>query len=357
MLFCTNYSNLVLHAATDIDQQTEGESRIYQWRSMALNQEETGPSNGNRDTASLLGDQTWSKRDQADENEVNDVSTRRRKLTEKGRACIATLLKERREKINGRMMRKCSIIEDLLLSNKNRIAVEEEFLLNIHEEYSQVLIDDERAGEDDWFDDLDNKVCAFKRKILNWLGSTETERSSSKGSARSCESGRSKSSGSSKKSQSSRAKELEEKARIAELMAEAEYIEQRQYAENQLEMLKIQQEIAKSKARAEVYGQHDTKSVDDRSQLSDDKIDLAQRCQSRNIAQPSLNYHRSNALQKQNDVICDIVHDRGHLRTHGVKGQQHGNNLRRNKDLNVAEMMCKLMNQQSAPDFLHTAFA
>ena len=247
---------------------------------------------------------------------MNDVSTRRRKLTEKGRTYMATLLKERREKINGRMMRKCSIIEYLLLSNKNRIAVEEEFLLNIHEEYSQVLIDDERAGGDDWFDDLNNKVCAFKRKILNWLGSTETERSSSKGSARSCESGRSKSSGSSKKSQSSRAKELEEKARIAELMAEAEYIEQRQYAKIK-KMLKIQQEITKSKARAEVYGQHDTKPVDDdRSQFPDDKIDLAQRCQSRNIAQSSLNFHRSNALQKENDAICDIVHDRGHMRTH-----------------------------------------
>ena len=81
---------------------------------MALNQEETCPSNGNRDTISLPGDQGWSKRDQADENEVNGVSIRRRKLTEKGRAYRATLLKERREKINGRMMRRCSIIEDLL---------------------------------------------------------------------------------------------------------------------------------------------------------------------------------------------------------------------------------------------------
>ena len=59
-------------------------------------------------------DQAWSKRDQADENEVNGVSTRRRKLTEKGRAYRATLLKERREKINGRMMRRCSVIENLL---------------------------------------------------------------------------------------------------------------------------------------------------------------------------------------------------------------------------------------------------
>ena len=116
--------NLV-NVATDIDQQTEGKSRIHQWRSMALFQEETGPSNGTSDTTNLLGKHTWSKRNQADENEVNDVSTRRRKLTEKIRAYIATLLKERREKINGRI-RKSSIIEDLLLSNKNRIAVEEE---------------------------------------------------------------------------------------------------------------------------------------------------------------------------------------------------------------------------------------
>ena len=154
--------NMSLHevnAAIDIDQQTEGESRIHQWRSVALNQEETGSSNIKRDKTSLLGSQTWSKRDQADGSEVNDVSTRRRKLTEKDRAYRATLLKEMREKINGRMMRKCSIIKDLL-SNKNRIAVEEEqtqfndlfkVLLNIHEEFSQVLEDDERTGEDDWF--------------------------------------------------------------------------------------------------------------------------------------------------------------------------------------------------------------
>ena len=56
-----------------------------------------------------------------------------------------TLLKERREKINGRMMRKCSIIEDILFSDINRIAVEGKLaqlndlfkmLLNINEEYS-----------------------------------------------------------------------------------------------------------------------------------------------------------------------------------------------------------------------------
>ena len=257
--------NMSLHevnAATDVDQQTDGESRVLQWRSMTLNQEKIGASNGNRHTTNLPRDQVWSRREQADENKLNGVSTRRRKLTEKGRAYRATLLKERREKINGWIRRECSIIEDLLFSNKNRIAVGEELvqfnlfkmLLSIHEEYSHVLDDDERADEDDWFDDLDNTVCTFKRKIYSWLRSAKTERKSLKGLSRSSESRRRKSSGSSRKSQSSRARKLEEKARIAELMAEAEYIEQRQLAGNQAEMLKIQKEIAKSKARAEGYG-------------------------------------------------------------------------------------------------------
>ena len=92
------------------------------------------------------------------------------------------------------------------------------------------------------------------------------------------------------------------------------------------------------------------KSVDDRSQLSDDKIDLAERCQLRNIVQSSLNYRRNNALQKPNDAIYDIVHDRGHMRNQRVKGQQHAKNLRSNNDFNVAEMMCKLVNEHSAPE-------
>ena len=52
---------------------------------MTLNQEGTGLSNSKRGKRSLIDDQDWSKRAKADENKVNGVSTRRRKLTEKGR--------------------------------------------------------------------------------------------------------------------------------------------------------------------------------------------------------------------------------------------------------------------------------
>ena len=100
-------------------------------------------------------------------------------------------------KINERMMRKGSIIDSHLFSNKSRIAIEEELaqfnnlfkmLRSIHEEYSEVLGNDERADEDDWFGDLDNKVFTFKRKIHSWLRKAETEWRSSKGSSRSSES-------------------------------------------------------------------------------------------------------------------------------------------------------------------------
>ena len=101
-----------------------------------------------------------------------------------------------------------------------------------------MLDDDERADEDDWFDELDNKVCTFKKKIHGWLRSGEKKMRPSKGSSRSNKSRQSKSSESLRKSQSSRAKKLEENSRIAKLMAEAECIEQRQLAENQSEMLK-----------------------------------------------------------------------------------------------------------------------
>ena len=59
-------------------------------------------------------------------------------------------------------------------------------------------------------------------------------------------------------------------------MAEVECTEKDSLQKNQAEMLKIQQQITNSKARAKVYGKHDAKSIDDRTQLSDHKIGLAQ---------------------------------------------------------------------------------
>ena len=68
------------------------------------------------------------------------------------------------------MIRKYSTIEDLLFSSKNIIAVEEgmkqfnvvfKMLLDAHQEYNQLLEDDERGRDDDWFDDVETRVCPF----------------------------------------------------------------------------------------------------------------------------------------------------------------------------------------------------
>ena len=57
-------------------------------------------------------------------------------------------------------------------------------ILSILGEYSQVLDDDERDNEDNWFDDddLNNTDFTFKDKIDSWLRSAKTERKFSKGS-------------------------------------------------------------------------------------------------------------------------------------------------------------------------------
>ena len=86
-------------------------------------------------------------------------------MTETGKSFRLSTLKERREKINAWLQRKNSLIVDLLFPTRNLVAVEEELaqfndlfkmLLSMHEEYNALLEDEERAVEDDWFDDLDN---------------------------------------------------------------------------------------------------------------------------------------------------------------------------------------------------------
>ena len=42
-------------------------------------------------------------------------------------------------------------------------------LLDANEEYIQLLGDNERGGDDDWFDDVNTQVYFLKRKVDCWL--------------------------------------------------------------------------------------------------------------------------------------------------------------------------------------------
>ena len=112
-----------------------------------------------------------------------------RTITEKGKSFRLSTLKGRREKNNARLQRKSSINEDLLFSTRKVVVVEEELaqfndpfkmLLGTQEEYNALLEDEERATDDDWFDDFDSRVCAFRRKALTWVNSVREEQQSSR---------------------------------------------------------------------------------------------------------------------------------------------------------------------------------
>ena len=136
-------------------------------------------------------------------------------------------------------------------------------LLGAHEEYNALLEDETRDKKDEWFDEIDNQVFSFKRKITCWLKNAEEE-NKSKGSSRSSRSSASKTwkgsnisnkSGSSSGSKSSKEKELEDKIRVAESAAEAELLEQKEIIECEAQKLKISEELAKTRARASAYNE------------------------------------------------------------------------------------------------------
>ena len=139
-------------------------------------------------------------------------------------------MKERRRKINGRLIRKFKTIEDLLFLIQNAVIVEEELgqfkdlfkmMLSLHEERNGLLHQEEGQQDDEWFDEIDAQAFSFKRKIHVWLREVsekkQSRRSSSKGSiSSSSKSGRSKSlkgSKFSRETKSSKEKEIEDKTK------------------------------------------------------------------------------------------------------------------------------------------------
>ena len=109
----------------------------------------------NQRTNSLLGISTclkWIEQNAITYVEDGTRSRRSRNLTEKQAAYKLQALKERRRKINGRLIRKYSTIEDLLFSSRNAVIVEEELgqfkdlfkmLLSVHEECNGLQQDEE----------------------------------------------------------------------------------------------------------------------------------------------------------------------------------------------------------------------
>ena len=109
-------------------------------------------------------------------------------------------------------------------------------LIEVHREYNSLLPLEMQEQDEDWFDDIDEKMMSFKNKIHNWIKDAEHEKkkeqlSSKSRSVTSKHSSSRKSSSSPFSSRSSKGKRaLQEKLRMAELLAEAEFLKKRQSA-------------------------------------------------------------------------------------------------------------------------------
>ena len=178
---------------------------------------------------------------------------RQPKMTEKGREYRLSTLENKHAKLVSRLLRKSSEIDDLMFLYQNSITVKEELdqsndifkmLVDIHEEFKQI---DKEYTDNIWFDNIDEKVLSFRHKVHNWLKEREKEHKrnhSSRSSTRSS---------SSKSQYSAQEKAVEEKRKVAELIAEASFMKKKRDAEYQAEALRMEEELAKARARAKVY--------------------------------------------------------------------------------------------------------
>ena len=94
-------------------------------------------------------------------------------------------MKERRDKVYARLIRKCAAFEDLFYSSRNITAVQEEMcqfndqlkLLSLHEEIHIMLeVEEEKIESDEWIDMMNKQIFNFKRRVHIWLKNVEEDR-------------------------------------------------------------------------------------------------------------------------------------------------------------------------------------
>ena len=102
-------------------------------------------------------------------------------------------IKDKRQRLNSRLLRKNGAIEDLFYSSKNKVAVEEELtqfndilklVVAVHEECKQYMEEEEINNSDEWFDEVDETIFNSKRKVHSWLKETNENDRCSKASSK-----------------------------------------------------------------------------------------------------------------------------------------------------------------------------
>ena len=91
-------------------------------------------------------------------------------------------IKDKRQRLYPRLLRKSDAIEDLLCSSRSKVAVEEKLAqfndilkLVAHEECKQNLEEEQINSSDEWVDEVDERVFNFKKKMHSWLKETNED--------------------------------------------------------------------------------------------------------------------------------------------------------------------------------------
>ena len=158
-----------------------------------------------------------------------------------------SLLEERRKRLTKRILTQSGEMNEMLNSHKNYVTVKKEMmqfddkfkmLVEVHEEMLELQ---GCFNEATWFGDINEKVCAFRHKVSNWLKEAVEVRS--KKSSRSSSASK-HSSTLSKCRSSKKEKAMQKKLRAAELLPEAAFLEKKRTAQHQADELRVQEELA-----------------------------------------------------------------------------------------------------------------
>ena len=92
---------------------------------------------------------------------------------------------ERKSQLHKRLMRTSSIIDDLLYSKQNLTVVKEnlgqaddvfKLLTEVHQQNCKLLSEEEQHADNQWFEDVDEKVFSFKHRAYNWVRENEEDK-------------------------------------------------------------------------------------------------------------------------------------------------------------------------------------
>ena len=138
-------------------------------------------------------------------------------------------------------------------------------LIDVLQDQNQLVDEDEREQDDEWFDEKDTQACSFKKKVHRWLRETAQKTSSAKLPSRVSSSISDKVSGNSRVSKTSHRlrssknikqsakKDIEERLKLAELMTEVSFLQEKQTIQKEAAVMEIKEGLAKARTSARAY--------------------------------------------------------------------------------------------------------